>query len=351
MRYVPLFLAVEGARIVVAGAGEAARAKLRLFAKTRARLALIAPAIPAVLAREAEGLGAAVHRRELAASDLVGCRLLVVAEEDAERRRVCAELARRAGVPVNAVDDPALSDVIVPAIVDRDPVVVAIGSEGEAPVLARRIRARIEALLPEGTGRLARFAGRLRPRVTARFVSATARREFFERLFDGPVAGLVLSGREGEAQVLAERMLEATEDLPGGVVLLAIASDDPDLLTLGALDALQRADLLVADDGVGPRLLERARRDAERVVRCAVPDCPGTDHAGTVRLVIAAARSGRRVVRLVTSRARLETERRALAASGLPARVLPGTATPLWAPSAGDGAFPVPFREQEEVHA
>lgn len=333
MRYFPLFLALDGARVVVAGGGAVARAKLRLLAKTSAELALIAPCVEAEVAEEAKRLGVPVHRRTLAAADLAGCRLLVVAESDAQRRRAWAELGRKHGVLVNAVDDPELSDVIIPAIVDRDPVVVAVGSEGEAPVLARVIRARIEALLPERIGRLARLAARLRPRVLARLIDATERRAFFEQLCEGQVAELVLAGREVEAEALAHAMLQGKRTPHGAIVFLAVAADDPDLLTLGALSELQRADLLVADPGVASRILERARRDAERLVRCAQPDCPETDHAELIRLLLASARSGRRVVRLVASPARLETERRALMASGMPVRVLAGTALPLTRPA------------------
>lgn len=351
MRYVPLFLGLEGRSVAIVGAGEAALAKFRLFARTPARLRLFAERPGAALRREVRGGRAELIVRAPSPSELAGCSLVVVAEEDVERRAQAVALARSSGALVNVVDDPVASDVFVPAIVDRDPVVVAVGSEGEAPVLSRRIRARIEALLPEGTGRLARFAGRLRPRVVARLVSPRDRRAFWEALFDGAAASLVLAGREEEAEALARRLLDDRPQPTGEVVLLAVATDDPDLLTLGALDALQRADLLVSDPGIGARLLDRARRDAERLGRCPVPDCPETDHAELVRLLIAAVRSGRRVVRLVRSRARLETERRALLASGTPVRVLPGTATPLARAPADVGVTAGPWREGEELHA
>ncbi|GBD44192.1 Siroheme synthase [bacterium HR40] len=333
MRHFPLFVALEGERIAIVGDGEAAIAKLRLFARTAARLRLFAPAGRSELFAAAAEFAVEIDPREPGEEDLSGSRLVVVALADPGRRLAIAERARRAGALVNVVDDPALSDVFVPAIVDRDPLVVAVGSEGEAPVLARLVRARIEAMLPERSGRLARFAGKLRPQVTARILPARERRRFFERLFEGPVASLLLAGREREAEELAQRWLEGDDGPRGWVRLLWVASEDPDLLTLVAAETLQQADLLVVDPEVPVRILDRARREARRIRRCAAPDCPQTDHAAVVRLVADAVRSGDRVVRLTSSPGRLFAEARALEASGIAVTALPATAAPLARPT------------------
>jgi uroporphyrin-III C-methyltransferase/precorrin-2 dehydrogenase/sirohydrochlorin ferrochelatase len=204
-------------------------------------------------------------------------------------------------MPVNVVDRPDLSSFIMPAIVERDPVVIGISTGGAAPLLARRIRATIEALLPARLGRLVRFAESFRGSVQATIPDARARLRFWERFFEGPLAGAVLAGDESTAR---EQMLSLVNrpqaaPRPAGVVhIVGAGPGDPDLLTLRALRLMQQADVVVYDKLVGPEILDYARRDAERIY---VGKSKG-NHARTQdqinELLVVHARTGKRVLRL-----------------------------------------------------
>ncbi|NBB83549.1 MAG: uroporphyrinogen-III C-methyltransferase, partial [Alphaproteobacteria bacterium] len=184
MRHFPIFLETRGRRIVVAGAGETALAKLRLIAKSEAAIVVIGPEACAGVRALAEAGRIALAERRAEAADLAGAALVyAAADDDVEDTRV-RDLARAAGIPANVVDDLAASDFITPAMVDRDPVTVAIGTEGTAPVLARRIKAELEERLSPQLGLLARTAARFRPRAAA-IPPGGARRAFWARVF-GP---------------------------------------------------------------------------------------------------------------------------------------------------------------------
>ena len=204
MRYFPAFLDLSGQSVLLVGGGAPAARKLRLLRKAGARVTLVARrAVAEIEALAAEG-EVTWLQRGFVAGDVTGRRLVQAASGiEAVDERV-AEAAAAAGVPVNVVDRPELSSFIMPAIVDRDPLVIGISSGGTAPVLARRLRARIEALLPSGLGRLARFAGAFRGAVEATIPDFSSRRRFWERFFDGPIADKVLRGDERTAR---ERML------------------------------------------------------------------------------------------------------------------------------------------------
>ncbi len=260
--------------------------------------------------------------------------------------------AQRAGVPVNVVDDARLSSFIMPAIVDRAPVTVAISSGGAAPVLARLVRARVEAALPAATGRIAELAARLRP-IVRRRLPAAARRRFWESLVEGPVAILALAGREREAEALAGRALEAAARAPvaGEVALVGAGPGHPDLLTLGALRALQAADVIAHDRLVAPEILELARRDAERIdvgKRCGDG---GASQDRINELLVTLARAGKRVVRLkggdpfVFGRGGEEME--VLVGAGIPVRVVPG----ITAATGVTALAGIPLTHRDHAHA
>ena len=199
-------------------------------------------------------------------ADFSGLIAIVSAIGDARDDTVAAQ-ARRQRVPVNVVDRPDLSTFIFPAIVDRGEVVVAIGTGGAAPVLARRLRERIEALLPARIGDLAALMGRFRATAAQKRRGADSLRRFWERVVDGPIGVAALAGRWHDAETALARASERPDDAHGsGVVFLVGAGPgDPDLLTLRALQALQSADVVLYDETVGAEILDRARRDAERV--------------------------------------------------------------------------------------
>jgi uroporphyrin-III C-methyltransferase/precorrin-2 dehydrogenase/sirohydrochlorin ferrochelatase len=211
-----------------------------------------------------------------------------------------AKRAREAGIPVNVMDDLKHSTFIFPAIVDRGDVVVAVGTGGSSPVVARRVREKIESILPARIGDLAAFISRWRKPMQARLPEMSDRRKFWERIVDGPIGELILSGREREA----EQALRAIEDPVaftserGFVTLVGAGPGDPDLLTVKALRALQDADVIFYDDLVSPEVLDRARRDAARVSVGRRIGKPGIGQDATNKLMIAAAREGKRAVRL-----------------------------------------------------
>jgi uroporphyrin-III C-methyltransferase/precorrin-2 dehydrogenase/sirohydrochlorin ferrochelatase len=211
----------------------------------------------------------------------------VVAADGGPADEVIATRARELRIPVNVVDRPELSTFIVPAIVDRGDVVVAIGTGGLAPVLARRLRARIEALLPTRIGELAALMGRYRARLARAIPTYAARRRFWERVVDGPIGGALLAGRPLAAEAALARAIgnSQTENPRAPITLIGAGLGDPDLLTLRALNALQDADVIAHETGV-EAVLDCARRDAERALLSDAAE----------QQVLAAVRAGRRVV-------------------------------------------------------
>jgi len=300
MRYFPTFFDLAGKPCLVVGGGEAAARKLRLLRQAGARVTLVARRPNAEIEDLAARGEVDIRRRGFVAGDLRGQTLVIGAAGDAELDARVAEAAVAQGVPVNIVDRPELSSFTVPAIVDRDPVVVAISSGGGAPVLARWLRARIEALLPARLGALARLAQNFRSAVKATRPDQDARRRFWEDFFDGPAAEAALAGRDAEARdkTLALVNRRGPAEARGTVAIVGAGPGDADLLTLRAVALLQRAEVIVYDKLVGPEVLDRARRDAERIY---VGKSRG-NHAKTQdqinALLLKLARAGKRVVRL-----------------------------------------------------
>ena len=212
MRFFPVFLDLDHQPVLVVGGGEQAAQKIRLLAKTKARIRVLAPEpCDEIVGSRSALVSVTLEPRALVARDLAGVRLAYVAlDDDAEAARAVA-MCRAAGVPVNAVDRQELCDFITPAIVDRDPLVVAIGTEGTAPVLARQLKARLEAMLPARLGGLARWAASLRARAAGAIAGGSARRRFWDGFFDGPVARAYLAGARDEAARLVERALAGAE--------------------------------------------------------------------------------------------------------------------------------------------
>lgn len=331
MRFFPVFLDLERQLVLVVGGGEQAAQKVRLLSKTGARLRVIAEDACAEIEELAASGGLTLERRPLQARDLAGARLAYVALEDEAAAAAAVAMARAAGVPVNAVDRQDLCDFLTPAIVDRDPVIVAIGSEGTAPVLARQIKARLETLLPASLGSLARWAASWRERVAARVIQSSARRRFWDGFFDGPVARAFLAGRHDVAAELAEEALDRSVRAPsvaGHVTLVGAGPGDPDLLTFKAMRAMQEADVIVADRLVPPAILERARRDATRILVGKTPGKPSPSQAEINAILLREAGTGKRVVRVKGGDpfvfGRGGEELAALHAAGIPVDVVPG---------------------------
>jgi uroporphyrin-III C-methyltransferase/precorrin-2 dehydrogenase/sirohydrochlorin ferrochelatase len=301
MNYFPAFFDLRERRALIVGGGEAAARRFRLLRKAGAMVTVVAPRVgEEIAAAVAEG-AASYRQRGFVSGDVNGQTAVFAATGLADVDARVAEAARAVGVPVNVADRAELSTFIVPAIVERDPVVIGISTGGAAPVLASRLREAIERLLPARLGRLADFADTFRTAVKATVPSATSRFRFWDRFFDGPVADQVLAGNETGAR---ERMLtlvngrSANEPPRGGVAIVGAGPGDPDLLTLRALRLIQRADVVIHDKLVGPGVLDLVRRDAERIY---VGKSKG-DHSKSQdeinALLAEQAQAGRRVVRL-----------------------------------------------------
>jgi len=326
MRHYPLFLDLRGRKVVVAGAGAVAEAKLRLLLKTEAELLVFGRAPSAAVRRWAAEGRLVLVERDLAADDLAGAALLYGATGDAAADARAGEIGRAAGVLVNLVDNLEDSDFITPAIVDRDPVTVAIGTEGAAPVLARKIKAEVEALLPTTLGRLTRIGQAFRARVEA--LDSRARRAFWTRFYfeRGPLA---LEAGDAAARAELDAML-AEGDAPreGVVHLVGAGPGDPELLTLKARRLLHEADVVIHDRLVPPAILELARREARIVEVGKTPSGPSWKQADIGALVVAAARAGGSVVRLKGGDpavfGRLDEEIAALEAAGVRYGIVPG---------------------------
>jgi uroporphyrin-III C-methyltransferase / precorrin-2 dehydrogenase / sirohydrochlorin ferrochelatase len=335
MDYFPIFLRLANEPVLVVGGGEVAARKIDLLLRTRASVTVVAPELTEVLAQKAQGGEIQYIRAEFHPELLDGKRLVIAATNKRSVNAWVAHQAERRNIPVNVVDDRELSRFIVPAIVDRSPVVVAVGSSGDAPVLTRRLREKLEAFLPQHLGSLAKLAGSLRSGVKNRIKNAGTRRRFWENFFDGEIASDVLAGRldanSSEARARLEHSLQqvAGDTKPEGeVVLVGAGPGDPGLLTLRGLRALQNADVVLHDRLVSAEVLDLARRDAQRIY---VGKAAGSAHVSQEQindLLVRLAKDGKRVCRLkggdpfIFGRGGEELE--ALAAEGIRFEVVPG---------------------------
>lgn len=330
MNHFPIFMAVEGRRIIVSGGGEAAVAKLRLLLKTKANLTVIAEEIaPEVVAWEADQK-LTVIRRALQPGDAMCATLFYAAnDDDAEDARVTA-LAHADGALTNWVDNLGRSQFITPAIVDRDPVTVAIGTEGAAPVLARTIKADLEERLPRALGTLARVGKAFRKAAEV-LPMGRARRGFWSDYYN--VTGPKVFDAEGEDGLTPEleRLLDThlnrkAED--GQVTFVGAGPGDPELLTIKARRALHEADVVIHDRLVTLDILELARREAEIIDMGKEGFGPATPQEDINAAIVAHAQNGAHVVRLKSGDAtvfgRLDEEIEACTAAGVAFSVVPG---------------------------
>ncbi len=353
MNYFPVFFNLRGLRVLVVGAGEVALRKVSLLERTGALIDLVAPEVIAELAARAEAGALTLRRREFQAEDLDGVRLVIVATSQRAVNRRIASLCESRAIPVNVVDDKVASRFIVPAIIDRDPVLVAISTGGASPVLARRLRERLEALIPQRFGALALWLRELRSAAGERLRDTAARRRFYETLVDGAAARRFIAGDRREAMRIAQQLLATSALSPppaGEVSLVGAGPGDPELLTLKALRALQDADVILHDRLVSAGVLELARRDATRICVGKASGGESTSQSDINALLIEHARSGRRVVRLKGGDpfvfGRGGEELQALAAAGIRYSVIPGITA-----AAGVAAYAgIPLTHRDHAH-
>lgn len=324
-RYFPIFLDLENRLAVVVGGNAVAWRKAKLLIGAGARIRVVAPRLDPDFSRWLIREQGEHRASAFVPADLDGSVLAIAATGEETGDAAVAEAARARFLPVNAVDRPALCSFIMPAVVDRSPLVVAISSGGTSPVLTQLVKMRIESMLPGALGQLAAFAGALRNDVRRRLSDAAARRRFWVAIFSGPVAELISAGRWTEGLQLLRRQLDRScagrPGPPMGMVhYVEDALGEIDHLTLKALRLLQEAEIVVHDETAAPAVLALARSEARRIP---------ADLDATERLV-ALAGEGARVVRLIgtgaLARSRREAEQDALIAHGIEFGQAPSTA-------------------------
>ncbi len=301
MRHLPVFLELHGRKALVVGGTDHASGKIALLCAAGAQVVVVAPSVRTQIAADAAADRLIHRRRPFRESDIAGAAVVFAATGIEAADAQVAAASRRAGIPVNVVDDASLSTFITPAIVDRDPVTVAISSGGASPALARELRSRIEQTLPDGVGRVARFAERFRGAMKSAVRESGVRRRLWDEVIGGPVADAVRRGDEpgAAARMLALMNTEGEEGSPAGAVALVGAGPgDPDLLTLRAVHALQRADVVIHDRLVSDGVLDMARRGAERIYVGKAKSKHSLSQDDINALILRHAQAGQAVVRL-----------------------------------------------------
>ena len=349
----PIFLSLADSGVLIVGGGEMAVAKLRLLRPTGARIVVVALSPSAEMMVAIEDAGAELRHRDFIESDLDDMRLCFVALDEVEATARIVGRARSRGILVNAVDRPALCDFTVPAVVDRAPVTIAISTGGAAPALARDLRRRIETIIPSAYGRLATICRRWRERVATAVPDPARRRRLWDSVLDDAEA--MLAASEAEAEERISRALDAAVDPEGTVAkgrvsLVGAGPGDPELLTLKALQAIQRADVILYDRLIDHAILDLARRGARRIdvgKRCANHVMSQT---AINELLIANALSGEHVVRLKGGDpfifGRGGEEIIALREAGLSVEVIPGVT----AACAAAARLGIPLTHRELSH-
>lgn len=299
MDYLPIFCRLDNKPVLLVGGGEVAQRKARLLLDAGAHLTVVAPELDSELAELAANGSIEWLDAEFAPAHLTGKWLVVAATDRREVNALVYQSANQARIFANVVDDPKRSSFIMPSIIDRSPLMVAISSGGKAPVLARLLREKLEAMLPQHLGAVAAFAGSLRDRVKARFATMGERRRFWERLLGADRLGQALArGDHASAHQLADTLFAEESKAHGEVVLVGAGPGDPGLLTLHALSQMQQADVVVYDRLVSDEVMALVRRDARRIFVGKQAGNHCVPQEGINRLLLEEAKKGQRVVRL-----------------------------------------------------
>ncbi|MXS84555.1 uroporphyrinogen-III C-methyltransferase [Nitrosomonas sp. HPC101] len=301
MDYLPIFLDIKRRNCLIVGGGGVAARKARLLLRAGACIHIVSPVIDEELNRLLLQYSSIIHDAEIFRADhLQDMVLVIAATNDRKVNQAVSAAAMQAGIPVNVVDNPDLCTFIMPSILDRSPVIVAVSSGGSSPILARLLRARLEALIPAAYGRLARYAARFREQVRQRFTHPENRRFFWEKILQGPFAEMVFAGRDQAAQdYLSEALKNSTDQPPTGeVYLVGAGPGDPDLLTFRAMRLMQQADVVVYDRLVSPAILDMVRQDATRIYAGKARNQHTLPQTSINELLTKLAQEGKRVLRL-----------------------------------------------------
>jgi len=326
MDYLPIFANVKSKLCLVVGGGEVGKRKAGVLIDAGANVRVVAPAIDASLI-EQEKVEAITARFEL--HHLDGVALVIAATNDRKVNQQVSEAAKSRNIPVNVVDDPELCSFIMPAILDRSPLMVAFSSGGASPVLTRIMRGKLETMIPQNYSRLAAFAESFREKVKLRVTNPAKRRIFWENALEGVVAEKVLTGDVASAEHMMQKMLADEDNIERGeVYLVGAGPGDPDLLTFRALRLMQKADVVVHDNLVSKPIVDMTRRDAERIYVGKKRADHTMQQEDINQLLVRLAKEGKRVLRLkggdpfIFGRGGEEIE--TLAAEGIPFQVVPG---------------------------
>jgi len=330
MQALPIFFNINQRLCVVIGGGEVATRKVTMLLKASAAITLYSPELCHELQVMADAGDIHYVNANFEESQLHGACMVIAATDDEAVNIAVSNAAKAQNIPVNVVDAPALCTFTMGSVIDRSPIVIAISSEGNAPVLARYIRAKIETMLPATYGRIADIAGEFRDKVKAKFATTAARRIFWERVLQGPVVERVLSGQEQSARDLLEQLITDADNTKnqGEVFLVGGGPGDPDLLTFRALRLMQQCDVCVYDKLVSPEVMELVRRDAELIYVGKSRDQHTLPQEEINALLASLALAGKRVLRLkggdpfIFGRGGEEIE--TLMQHGVPFQVVPG---------------------------
>ena len=330
MEHLPIFINLKQKPVLVVGGGDIALRKINLLIKAQARVDCLSPFFCEGMNSLSRDNYVNLINKSFEPADIKDYSVIIAATDDATVNSSISSIAHDKRIPVNVVDSPALSSFIMPSIVDRSPVIIAVSSAGKAPVLARIIRAKLETVIPSAYGILAEIAGEYRQKVKDRFSKIKDRRAFWEATFSGVIAEKVFSGRINEAKDDIEKQLNDSVEMElGEVYLVGAGPGDPDLLTFKALRLIQQADVVLYDRLVSKGVMDLVRRDSELIY---VGKKGGSDKSTRQvdinNQLVELAKSGKRVCRLkggdpfIFGRGGEEIE--SLSENGIPFQVVPG---------------------------
>ena len=331
MDYLPINLKLEDRPCVVVGGGRVAIRKVNLLKRVGARIKLVSPVLCDELQTLADHKEVDYVARIFQDGDIDDCALVIAATDDVDVNRAISELAVAKHIPINIVNDPESGSFIMPSIIDRSPVQIAVSTGGASPVLARLLRSRLESFVPAAYGRLAELVNDYRQRVKQRFDNPDQRRYFWENILQGRVAELLFAGQEEKARTALEEAIDDAEahfNDPGEVYLVGAGPGDPDLITFRALRLMQQADVVVYDRLVSDPILDMVRRDAELIYAGKARDKHTLTQETINQTLVRLAKEGKRVLRLkggdpfIFGRGGEEIE--TLAEEGIPFQVVPG---------------------------
>ncbi|MEC7596292.1 MAG: siroheme synthase CysG [Pseudomonadota bacterium] len=330
MDYLPIFFNLKKKQCLVVGGGDIALRKINLLLKAEATITCVSPSFCNTLKDLSKEANLWLIKKKFEPSDIDNHSVIISATNDSSINRLVSKLANEFRIPVNIVDSPSLSSFIMPSIIDRSPLIIAISSAGKAPVLSRLIRAKLETIIPSAYGILAEIAGEYRQKVKNRFTKINDRRVFWENIFSGVIAEKVFSGRMLEAKADIEKQLKDSVEMTiGEVYLVGAGPGDPDLLTFKALRLIQQADVVLYDRLVSKDVMELVRRDSELIY----VGKKGGSNKSTLQIdinnqLIEFAKSGKRVCRLkggdpfIFGRGGEEIDK--LSENNIPFQVVPG---------------------------